>query len=102
MGVANQTWDYPKMHTCASQLDALRDASNANKAAMDRAFETLAAGVQAEVGQAFTAAYTEHVASIQSFAEVLSAEAELLRNNANAMQQADAEIAAQVRAMFGV
>ena len=80
----DQKWDYPTM------------------AVMDNAFETLAAGVQAEVGKAFVAAYSEHVSSIQLFAQVVSAEAELLRNNSNAMQQADDEIAAQVRSMFAV
>lgn len=96
----NMKWDYPAMATCATKLDALRDASNSNKIAMDSAFETLAAGVQAEVGKAFVVAYSEHMSSIQLFAEVLSAEAELLRNNSNAMQSADEEIAAQVRSMF--
>lgn len=98
----DQKWDYPTMAVCATKLDELRDASNANKVAMDNAFETLAAGVQAEVGKAFVAAYSEHVSSIQLFAQVVSAEAELLRNNSNAMQQADDEIAAQVRSMFAV
>ena len=46
----NQKWDYPTMAVCATKLDELRDASNANKVAMDKAFETLATGVQAEVG----------------------------------------------------
>ena len=96
----NMKWDYPTMAVCATKLDELRDASNANKVAMDNAFETLAAGVQAEVGKAFVTAYSEHVASIQMFAQVLSAEAELLRNNSNVMQSADEEIAAQVRSMF--
>lgn len=98
----NQKWDYPTMAVCATKLDELRDASNTNKVAMDSAFETLSAGVQAEVGKAFVAAYSEHVSSIQLFAQVLSAEADLLRNNSNAMQQADDEIAAQVRSMFAV
>lgn len=98
----DQKWDYPTMAVCATKLDELCDASNANKTAMDNAFETLSAGVQAEVGKAFVAAYSEHVSSIQMFAQVLSAEAELLRNNSNVMQQADDEIAAQVRSMFAV
>lgn len=98
----NQKWDYPTMGVCATKLDALCDASNTNKLAMDNAFETLAAGVQAEVGKAFVAAYSEHVASIEQFAHVLSAEAELLRNNSNAMQSADEEIATKVRQMFSV
>ena len=37
----NQKWDYPTMAVCATKLDELRDASNANKVAMDKAFETL-------------------------------------------------------------
>lgn len=98
----NQKWDYPTMAVCATKLDELRDASNTNKVAMDNAFETLAAGVQSEVGKAFVAAYSEHVSSIQLFAQVLNAEAELLRNNSNAMQSADEEIAAQVRSMFAI
>lgn len=98
----DQTWDYPAMEACAARLDELRDASRSNKLAMDRAFEHLTAGVQAEVGKAFLAAYSEHTASIQMFEEVLSAEGQLLRNNVNVMQQADEEIAAQIRAMFGV
>ncbi len=98
----NQKWDYPTMAVCATKLDELRDASNNNKVAMDHAFETLAAGVQAEVGKAFLAAYSEHVSSIQLFAQILNAEAELLRNNSNIMQSADEEIAAQVRSTFSV
>ncbi|MFZ2787976.1 MAG: hypothetical protein WAZ69_11580 [Trichococcus flocculiformis] len=98
----NQKWDYPTMAVCATKLDELRDASNANKVAMDKAFETLATGVQAEVGKAFVGAYSEHVSTIQLFTQVLSAEAELLRNNSNTMQNADEEIAAQVRSMFSV
>lgn len=98
----NQKWDYPAMAVCAAKLDELCHASNSNKTAMDNAIENLAAGVQAEVGKAFVAAYSEHVSSIQLFTQVLSAEAQLLRNNSNTMQQADEEIAAQVRAMFAV
>lgn len=98
----NQKWDYPTMAACATKLDELRDASSTNKLKMDGAFESLAAGVQAEVGKAFVGAYSEHVSSIQMFAEVLRSEAELLRKNSNAMQAADEEIAAQVRAMFAV
>ena len=98
----NQKWDYPAMAVCATKLDELRDASNTNKVAMDNAFETLAAGVQAEVGKAFVSAYSEHVSSIQLFAQVLDAEAQLLRNNENAMKSADEEIAMQIRSMFSV
>lgn len=96
----DQTWDYPAMATCANKLDELRDASNSNKIAMDNAFESLAAGVQADVGKAFLASYSEHSSTIQYFAQVLNSEAELLRNNSNRMQAADAEIAAQVRQLF--
>ena len=98
----NQKWDYPMMESCAARLDELRDASNLNKLAMDGAFETLAAGVQAEVGAAFVAAYSEHVSSIELFAKTLDSEAKLLRENSNSMQLADNEIADQVRQMFGV
>ena len=98
----DQTWDYPAMQACAAKLDELRDASRRNKQIMDRAFELLASGVQAEVGKAFLAAYSEHTASIQLFEEAISAESELLRSNVNVMQQADEELAAQIRAMFGV
>ncbi len=96
----NQKWDYPSMERCAKKLDELCEASNRNKKAMDEAFETLAMGVQAEVGKAFQEAYAEHVTSIQLFAQILSDEAKQIRNNANAMQQADQDIAAQIRSMF--
>lgn len=102
MAYINTKWDYPTMAVCAQKLDDLRDASNVNKSNMDSAFETLAAGVQAEVGRAFTAAYSEHVSSIALFAQVLDGESQLLRNNSNVMQEADAEIAAQIRQMFSV
>lgn len=98
----NQRWDYETMSSCATRLDSLRDDSNANKSAMDSAMETLSAGVQAETGQAFLSAYQEHVSSIELFAQILNSEAELLRNNSNAMQQADRDIAAEIRRIFSV
>lgn len=94
-------WDYPSMSGCAMRLDELRNASNANRTAMDAAMETLAAGSQSETGKAFITAYSDHVSSIAMFSEVLGSEAELLRSNINAMQEADEEIAAQIRATFG-
>jgi uncharacterized protein YukE len=96
----NQKWDYAAMENYAKQLDNLRDASNTNKTNMDRAFEVLISGVQAEVGRAFTAAYADHVPSIILFAQILDSTSQLLRNNANVMQSADMEIASQIRQMF--
>lgn len=96
----NQVWDYPSIDRCAVALDALRDESNANKAAMDRAIELLTVGAQAEVGSAFAMAYADNVASIVMFAQVLGAEAELLRANSNTMQETDAQLAEQIRQLF--
>lgn len=98
----NQTWDYPGMTSCAEELDRLCERSNTNKAAMDDAIELLSVGVQAEVGKAFVAAYSEHMASIQLFAQILKEEADLIRSNSNTMQAEDARIAAEVRARFNV
>lgn len=97
-----ETWDYPQMYACASALDELVARSNSNKSVMDSAFETLTAGMQAETGRAFLLAYAEHVPSIELFAEVLNTESELLRTNANTMQEEDERIAAEVRRIFGV
>lgn len=96
----NQKWDYPTMESCAKKLDVLRDASIINKANIDKAFEALAVGAQAEVDKAFIAAYAEHVPSMVAFAQILTAESQLLYSNSNAMQEADAEIATQIRQMF--
>lgn len=95
-------WDYPKMGECANRLDGLAEESVANKKAMDKAFEGLAQAAQSQVGQAFLAAYDKHVASILLFSELLQSEAKLLRDNSNAMQEVDAEIAAWVRKQFMV
>ena len=95
-------WDYPGMQACAKELDRLRDRSNSNKSVMDKAFETLVAGMDADVGKAFLAAYSKNVSSIDLFAQVLDSEARQLRGNITTMQNADAEIAAQIRKMFGV
>ncbi len=96
----NQKWDYPAMARCATRLDELCEASIRNKKLMDDAFETLATGAQAEVGRAFQTAYSEHVSSIKMFAQAMHDEAEMLRVNKNSMQEADREIANQIRLMF--
>lgn len=95
-------WDYAGMESCARKLDTLRDASNANKGVMDKAFETLIAGMNAETGRAFMAAYSENVSSIQLFAQVLDSEAKILRSNVEVMRSTDEEIAQQIRVTFGV
>lgn len=96
----NQKWDYAGMEACAKELDNLRDRSNTNKGLMDNAFDELVAGMDAKTGQAFLVAYSEHVSSIQLFAQILDSESKLLRGNSNAMQGTDEEIAAQIRSMF--
>ena len=98
----DQKWDYPTMGQCATELDKLKTRSNLNKQSMDQAFEILASAVQAETGKAFVAAYSEHVASIQMFAQILEAEATLLRTNANRMKTEDERIADEVRRTFMV
>jgi len=98
----DQKWDYPAMEQCASELDDLKVRSNLNKQTMDQAFELLTSGVQAETGKAFVAAYSEHVASIQLFAQILDAEAKLLRDNKNTMAAEDERIAAEIRRTFDV
>lgn len=100
--MSSQTWIYPEMHQCAGNLDSLRDRSNKNKLFMDGAFEKLVVGMQAETGAAFLSAYSEHIPSIELFAQILEAEAELLRSNANVMEEEDARIAAEIRSIFGV
>lgn len=95
-------WDYPTMGNCAAKLDELRIASDNNKLAMDGAIEALAAASQSETGNAFVAAYAQQVSSIQLFGELLTSEAQILRSCINAMQEADDQIAAQVRATFGM
>lgn len=98
----NQVWEYDVMQSCASSLDDLQTRAIANKRAMDDAMGKLAAGVQAEVGAAFTAAYAEHVTSIEMFHQLIEEEAKLLRSDITYMQQNDAEIAANIRNMFGI
>ena len=95
-------WDYNAMLNCANKLDGLRDASNANKLLMDKAFNALVAGMNAETGKAFLAAYEENVSSVQLFAQILDSEAQILRSNISVMQETDAEIAQQIRTTFGV
>ena len=95
-------WDYEGMRACAKSLDRLRDRSNANKTAMDTAFEELVAGMDAETGKAFLAAYETNVSSVVLFAQLLDYEAKLLRANVDNMVIADDEIAAKIRQMFGV
>lgn len=95
-------WDYSRMQMCAKQLDNLKERSNTNKALMDKAFEMLVLGMEADTGKAFLAAYSKNVSSIQLFAQVLDAEAKQLRGNIVTMQNSDAQIAAQIRKMFGV
>ena len=94
-------WDYEGMRACAKSLDGLRDRSNANKTAMDGAFEELVAGMDADTGKAFLAAYETNVSSVVLFAQLLDAEAKLLRANVDNMEKADAETATKIRQMFG-
>ncbi len=101
MSYINHIWDYPTMENCAKKLDTLKEASDANKIKMDNAFELLnTAMIDTEVGRAFIASYLENVPSIVLFSQMLESESLLLRSNSNAMQEADAEIATNIRQMF--
>lgn len=102
MNMNHVLWDYEGMRACAKSLDGLRDRSNTNKTTMDTAFEELAAGMDAETGKAFLAAYETNVSSVVLFAQLLDSEAKLLRANVDNMARADAETAAKIRQMFGV
>jgi len=97
----NMKWDYAAMEQCAQALDNLRDAAVANKVMMDKAMETLTAAVQADVGAAFMTAYSQQVSNIQLYSQVLDAEAKQLRGNKQAMMETDAQIASQIRSLFG-
>jgi len=97
-----QKWDYEAMGQCANKLDTLRSESDANKQKMDAAFSTLAAGFQAQTATALLQAYEAHTPSIKMFSEILDSEVNCLRQDTSAMQEADAEIAAQIRSNFGV
>lgn len=95
-------WDYPAMTGCANNLEGLRDRSNQNKQLMDKAFETLVSGMDADTGRAFLAAYSKNVSCINLFAQVLDSEAKQLRGNIRVMQETDSKIATDVRKTFGV
>ena len=93
-------WDYAGMQKCAADLDNLRDRSNTNKGTLDKAFDTISKAMDADTGKALMAAYQKNVSSVQLFAQILDAEAKQLRENVSYMQQADAQIAAQIRKQF--
>lgn len=96
----NQRWDYPMMDSCAKKLETLSSEAAANKRVLDEAFETLTVGMQAEAGKAFKAAYLQHVDTINLFAEALNHEATTIKQNSNTMQEADENIAQEIRRKF--